>query len=454
MSTVNAMSIAQLSTLIQSGAVDPVAVAETTFDAIAAADPAIFTALSKERALAEAKASVLRIRDGRSLGVLDGIPIGWKDLFDMKGMTTTAGSKVLATEPAATKDAAVVDALKAAGMVAVGRLNMSEFAFSGLGLNPHYGTPENPRSTDVPRITGGSSSGSAAAVAAGLLPAAIGTDTGGSIRIPAAFNGIVGYKATRGRYAMDGVFPLAKSLDSLGPLCRTVQDAAWLDAAMRGLTTPAVRRLSLDGVEVVIPQNVVFDGVESGVLAAFEGAVERLIDAGVKVARIEITAFDEILALMSSHGALVTAEAYWLHRHRLESDDALSMDSRVVSRTRLGASISLSAYIDILSARTRLIEDVERLVSGRLIAFPTIPHVAPPIAPLMTDDDLFVKTNARTLRNTLLGNFLDWCGISIPCGAGDAGMPVGFLLSGPAGTDEKLLSIALSAEPVIRGDFI
>ncbi len=454
MSTFNAMSIAQLSALIQSGAVDPVAVAETTFGAIAAADPAVFIALSKERALAEAEASSRRIREGRSLGILDGIPIGWKDLFDMTGMTTTAGSKVLAREPAATKDAAVVDALKSAGMVAIGRLNMSEFAFSGLGLNPHYGTPENPRSTDVPRITGGSSSGSAAAVAAGLVPVAMGTDTGGSIRIPAAFNGIVGYKATRGRYAMDGVFPLAKSLDSLGPLCRTVQDAVWVDAAMRGLTTPAVGRQPLTGVEVVIPQNVVFDGVEAGVLAAFEGAVERLIDTGVKVARVEITAFDEILALMSSHGALVTAEAYWLHRHRLESDDALSMDPRVVSRTKLGASISLSAYIDILSARTRLIEDVERLVGGRLIAFPTIPHVAPPIAPLMTDDDLFVKTNARTLRNTLLGNFLDWCGVSIPCGTGDAGMPVGFLLSGPAGTDERLLSIALSAEPVIRGNFI
>lgn len=454
MTMFNAMSIAQLSTLIQSGDVDPVALAETTFGTIAAADPAIFITLSKERALAEAEASFRRIRDGRSLGILDGIPIGWKDLFDMTGMTTTAGSKVLAREPAAKRDAAVVDALKAAGMVAIGRLNMSEFAFSGLGLNPHYGTPENPRSTDVPRITGGSSSGSGAAVAAGLVTAAMGTDTGGSIRIPAAFNGIIGYKATRGRYAMDGVFPLAKSLDSLGPLCRTVQDAVWIDAAMRGLTTPAVGRQPLTGVEVVIPQNVVFDGVEAGVLAAFEGAVERLTDTGVKVARVEIPAFDEILSLMSSHGALVTAEAYWLHRHRLESDDALSMDRRVVSRTKLGANISLSDYIDILNARTRLIADVERHVGNRLIAFPTIPHVAPPIAPLTTDDDLFAKTNSRTLRNTLLGNFLDWCGVSVPCGTGDAGMPAGFLLSGLVGNDEKLLSVALSAEPVIRGDFI
>ncbi|MGV8935848.1 MAG: amidase [Allorhizobium sp.] len=451
--TFTAMSIAQLSTLIQSGALDPVALMEATFEAISSADPAIFISLSKERALAEAHASSRRIRDGRSLGLLDGIPIAWKDLFDMTGMITTAGSKVLAREPAATRDAAIVDALKAAGMVAVGRLNMSEFAFSGLGINPHYATPANPRSADVPRIPGGSSSGSGVAVASGLVPVAMGTDTGGSIRIPAAFNGIVGYKATRGRYPMDGVFPLAKSLDSLGPLCRSVQDAVWIDAAMRGLTVASIERGPLAGVHVVIPQNVVFDGAEAGVVDAFEAGVDRLVAAGVIVSRIVIPAFDEIFALMESHGALVTAEAYALHRQRLESDDALSMDPRVVSRTRLGAKISLSAYIEILDTRTRLIAEVEQLLGDSLIAFPTIPHVAPPIAPLMTDDALFVQTNAKTLRNTLLGNFLDWCGVSIPCGTGDADMPVGFLLSGPARADERLLSVALSAEPVIRGDF-
>ncbi len=452
--TLTAMSIAQLSTLIQSGALDPVTLAQATFEAISAADPAIFTALSKERALAEAAASSRRVRDGRSLGPLDGIPIAWKDLFDMSGMTTMAGSKVLAREPVAAQDAIVVEALKAAGMVAVGRLNMSEFAFSGLGINPHYGTPANPRSTDVPRIPGGSSSGSGVAVAAGLVPVAMGTDTGGSIRIPAAFNGIVGYKATRGRYPMDGVFPLAKSLDSLGPLCRSVQDAVWIDAAMRGLTVASIARHPLSGIEVVIPENVVFEGAEAGVVAAFEAAVDRLVAAGVIVNRTVIPAFDEILQLMASHGALVTAEAYVLHKRRLESDDALAMDARVVSRTSLGANISLSAYVEVLDARARLIAAVDRQIGNRLIAFPTIPHVAPPIAPLTTDDALFVQTNGKTLRNTLLGNFLDWCGVSIPCGTGEAGMPVGFLLSGLAHTDEKLLAVALSAEPAIRGDFI
>ena len=197
--------------------------------------------------------------------MLDGIPIAWKDLFDIEGMATTAGSVVLADAAEGRQDAAVVTALKSAGMVAIGRTNMSEFAFSGLGINPHYGTPENPHSTDVPRIPGGSSSGAGVAVAAGLVPVAMGTDTGGSVRIPAAFNGIVGYKATRGRYAMEGVFPLAKSLDSLGPLCRTVQDAVWIDAAMRGLTASDVAQASARGLSIVVPGKVVFDAIEPGV---------------------------------------------------------------------------------------------------------------------------------------------------------------------------------------------
>ncbi len=286
------------------------------------------------------------------------------------------------------------------------------------------------------------------------MPVSIGSDTGGSVRIPAALNGIVGYKATRGRYPMAGVFPLAGSLDSLGPLCRSVQDAVWIDAAMRGATAPTVSRNPLAGLEVVIPTNIVFNDAEPGVVAAFEAAVERMSRAGVVFTRLEIPAFAEILQLMASHGALVTAEAYWLHRARITGPDAGLIDPRVVSRTSFGEKITLSHYLDILSARTRLIEAVNRLVGGRLIAFPTVAHVAPPVEPLKTDDQLFVATNGKTLRNTLLGNFLDWCGVSIPCGAGDAGMPIGFLLSGLAHADEWLLSVALSAEPVIRGETI
>lgn len=450
-----AMSIAQLSLLIQSGEVDPVDVADAIFDGIEQyADKAVFTALLRERAMREAHASSRRIRDGRSLGALDGIPIAWKDLFDIEGMPTTAGSVVLTDDAPAKHDAAIVTLLKNAGMLAVGRTNMSEFAFSGLGINPHYGTPENPHSKDEPRIPGGSSSGAGVAVAAGLVPVAMGTDTGGSVRIPAALNGIVGYKATRGRYAMEGVYPLATSLDSLGPLCRSVQDAIWIDAAMRGLTAPIITRQSLKGIDIVIPRNVVLDGLGPGVAEAFEGGVERLRSAGALISSIEIPAFDEIISLMAKHGALVTAEAFALHRERLAGPEAARMDHRVVMRTRLGEKTSMPDYIAILAARARLIADTERLIGNRLVAFPSVAHVAPPIAALERDDELFVATNGKTLRNTALGNFLDWCGVSIPCGKGEADMPVGFLLSAPANRDDALLTVSLAAEAIIRGDRI
>jgi aspartyl-tRNA(Asn)/glutamyl-tRNA(Gln) amidotransferase subunit A len=447
-------SIAQLSFLVQSGQLDPVAIADQLFDTIEAfEDKAVFIALTKERAMTEAKASSARLKEGRSRGMLEGVPIAWKALFDMSGMVTSAGSKLLRRDNApAAIDADVVAALASAGMISAGHVNMSEFAFSGLGLNPHFGTPKNPRATDMVRIPGGSSSGSGVAVAAGLVPVSIGSDTGGSVRIPAAFNGIVGYKATRGRYSMAGVYPLSHSLDSLGPLTRSVQDAVWIDAAMRGLTCPTIGKRPLAGLEVVIPTNVVFDGAETGVVDAFEAAVGRLSAAGVIFTRMEIPEFSEILQLMATHGALVTAEAYWLHRERIMGSDAGMIDSRVVARTRIGQTITTADYIDILSARTRLIASVDQLLGNRLIAFPTVAHVAPPVAPLVSDDDVFVATNGRTLRNTLLGNFLDWCGVSIPCGTGDADMPVGFLLSGTARDDERLLSVALAAEAVVRGE--
>jgi aspartyl-tRNA(Asn)/glutamyl-tRNA(Gln) amidotransferase subunit A len=279
----------------------------------------------------------------------------------------------------------------------------------------------------------------------------MGTDTGGSIRIPAAFNGIVGYKATRGRYPMQGVYPLAKSLDSLGPLCRTVQDAVWIDAALRGKTVPDVTRGSLSGQSLVVPETVFFDGIESEVASAFEAALDRLSKAGAKIRRRPFPIFSELFELMAEHGPLVTAEAFAWHRERILGPDSAEMDPRVVARTRLGEKTSMAGYIAILDARERMMAAMAREVeAGDILVSPTLPHVAPPIAPLVADDDLFFKTNAKTLRNTLIGNFFDWCGVSIPCGSGHAGMPVGLLLSGLPNTDEHLLGVALAAEESVR----
>jgi len=449
----NPRSIAQLSVLLQSGALDPIALLEETLDAVEVyPDKAIFTVLTKERARAEAEASRRRLREGRSLGVLDGVPIAWKDLFDMAGLPTTAGSRVLADAAPAERDAAVVRALAGAGMVSIGRVNMSEFAFSGLGINPHYGTPRNPAApAGEHRIPGGSSSGSAAAVAAGLVPVSIGTDTGGSVRIPAAFTGIVGYKASRGRYSMEGVFPLARTLDSLGPLCRTVQDAVWVDAAMRGRpASEALPRADLAGLSLVIPETVFFDGAEPEVVAAFEAGVERLAKAGARIRREAFPEFAEIFAVMARHGALVTAEAFVLHRERIKGEAAAGMDPRVVKRTLLGEKITLADYLETQAARERLTAAVEaRLGPESLLISPTLPHDAPLTQPLVDDEELFFATNGKTLRNTLVGNFLDWCGVSLPCGTGAAGMPAGLLVSGPRGSDARVLAVASVVEGLV-----
>ncbi|MCZ7464492.1 amidase [Rhizobium rhizogenes] len=446
-------NIAQLSVLIQSGHLDPRSLVEETLDAIGQDDDqAIFIRLTAERAMAEAEAASKRIRDGRSCGVLDGIPVAWKDLFDLEGMATTAGSTVLAESTTASRDADVVTALKQAGMISIGRTNMSEFAFSGLGINPHFGTPRNPASQDGHRLPGGSSSGAGVAVAAGLVPVAIGTDTGGSVRIPAAFNGVVGFKASRGRYSMRGVYPLAKSLDSLGPLTRTVQDAVWVDAAMRGKAAADVARTPLSGLSLVVPETVFFDGVEDGVAAAFEQAVERLVRAGASVRRQAFPIFSELFDLIRQKGALVTAEAFVLHKARLEGADAARMDPRVVARTKLGANISMRDYIAILEARERMTAAFSGMVgTHELLVSPTLPHVAAKVAPLIDDDDAFFAMNAKTLRNTQIGNFFDLCGVSIPCGTGEAEMPVGLLLSGLHGTDDHLLGVAMAAEEIVRG---
>ena len=446
-------NIAQLSVLLQSGHLDPRVVVEETLDAIGGReDQAVFVELTAARAMSEAEDAAKRIGEGRSSGVLDGIPVAWKDLFDLEGMATTAGSTVLADDKPASRDADVVTSLKQAGMICIGRTNMSEFAFSGLGINPHYGTPRNPASTDGHRLPGGSSSGAGVAVAAGLVPVAIGTDTGGSVRIPAAFNGVVGYKASRGRYSMRGVYPLAKSLDSLGPLTHTVQDAVWVDAAMRGKAVADLTRAPLSGLALVVPETVFFDGIEDGVATAFEQAVERLVRAGASVRRQAFPIFLELFDLIREKGALVTAEAFALHKIRLEGADAARMDPRVVARTKLGANISMPDYIAINEARERMTAAFTNMIDRQeLLVSPTLPHVAAKVAPLLDDDDAFFAMNAKTLRNTQIGNFFDLCGVSIPCGKGDAGMPVGLLLSGLHDRDDHVLGAAMAAEEIIRG---
>jgi len=437
------------------GTADPATAAAAALAAARAADPAIFTLLTPARAEAEAAASSGRHAAGAPLGPLDGVPVAWKDLFDLHGLATTAGSRVLADAPAAAADAEVVRRMTAAGAVCVGRTNMTEFAFSGLGLNPHFGTPANPHSPPgSPRIPGGSSSGSAVAVARGIVPVAIGSDTSGSVRIPAAFNGIVGFKPSSGRYPMAGVYPLSHSLDTVGVFACTVADVIAVDAALAEPAAPSVVPGAAIGARIVVPTNIVFDAAEPAVVAAFEAALARLALAGVAIERRPLPVLDEILALFAATGTLVVAEAYEVLGDLVETaETAARIDHRVVVRARLGSKLAPGARDTLLAARARFVAAAAAdRGEGTFVAFPTVPIVAPEIAPLAADEETFFRVNALVLRNTMLASFLDWCGVSLPCGTGDGGLPAGFLLNGPPGGDGRLLGFAAGVEAIIRGD--
>jgi aspartyl-tRNA(Asn)/glutamyl-tRNA(Gln) amidotransferase subunit A len=303
----------------------------------------------------------------------------------------------------------------------------------------------------VHRSPGGSSSASGVVVAKGLLPAAIGTDTGGSIRIPASFNGVVGYKSSTGHYPMDGVFPLSRTLDSLGPLAQTVEDCAIIDAVLCGRKRQRLAPQTVKGHEFVVPNNVVCDGAESAVLANFEKAVSRIAKAGGKIRHKPILAFDEILDLVEKRGTILGAEALHLHWHRVNGPDAAGMDQRVVRRIKQAEKMTVVDLVEALQQRQRLIAETALLLGGAFVLFPTTPHVAMPIAPLEADMEEFFRVNAKTLRNTMLGNFLDWCGLSMPSGVDGNGMPTGLLVSASHGRDGHLLSAGQHIESLIRG---
>lgn len=445
-------TVRHLSRELREGRRDPVDLVAEVFDRIAAhGDPALFIRTLRPRAEAEARAARERLRSGNPASLADGVPMAWKDLFDLHGTVTTAGSAVLRGAPPAVADAALVTAAMRAGMVSVGAVNMTEFAYSGIGLNPHYGTPRNPRDPVVARSPGGSSSGSGAVVAAGIVPVSIGTDTGGSIRIPAAFNGVVGYKTSVGHYPMDGVFPLSRTLDSLGPLAQTVDDCVLTDAALRGLRQPQAEAAPMEALDFVVPDTLMFDDLSPAVAANFDAAVQRLTAAGARVRQIALPELREVAELMGRYGPLTSAEAMDVHRDRLAGPEVDRIDPRVVRRIRMADAMSAVDLIRLYRARTDWIARINARLGHALLICPTTPSVAMPIAPLEADVELFFQHNFRTLRNTAIGNFLDWCGLAIPSGQDGEGMPTGFMLCAARGRDRDVLSAGLAIETVVRG---
>ena len=383
---------------------------------------------------------------GRAPSPFAGIPISAKDLFDVAGDVTTAGSVILRDAPPAQDDAPAIARLRAAGFITMGRTNMTEFAFSGLGINPHYDTPRNPYDRAAARIPGGSSSGAAVSVTDGMAFGAIGTDTGGSCRIPAALCGIVGFKPTAHRLPTQGAFPLSTSLDSIGPLTATVECAAVLDAVLAGEPIAPLQPFPVQGLRLAVPQTMVLDNVEPAVSGAFDAALTLLRKAGAVITDIPLREFSE-LPQINAKGGLSAAESYAIHRPLL-AKHAKRYDPRVLARILRGQEQDAADYIDLVKARADFIRRIAPLTAPYdALVMPTVPVIAPRLAELAADD-AYRHTNALVLRNPSIANFLDRCAISIPCHrAGDA--PVGLMLIGEHDADRRLLAIAAGIEKVV-----
>ncbi len=444
-------TIEHLSHELAAGRTTAVALAEAAL--ARARDPAgegarVFTALGTERALAAARASDLLRAAGVVRSPLEGIPVSIKDLFDVAGEVTTAGSAVLRDAAPAAHSAPVVERLIAAGAVIVGRTNMTEFAFSGLGLNPHHGTPANPWDRATLRIPGGSSSGAAVSVTDGMAAVAIGSDTGGSVRIPAALCGLAGFKPTQRRVPTEGALPLSTSLDSIGPLAASVRCCALTDAVLAGQPPVPPPARALRDARLAVPETVVLDGLEPPVAAAFEAALARLSAAGARIQHIAVPEFAE-MSRLHARGTLAGAEAWAWHRHLL-ARRAAEYDPRVGLRLQGGAQMSAADYIDLLAARRRWIAQVEARAAGfDALLLPTVPLLAPRIDALHASDEAYFAANALILRNPTLINFLDGCALSLPCQApGEA--PVGLMLAAAGGQDHALLGLGEAVEQALR----
>lgn len=409
-----------------------------------------FVQVAAEEARAAADAFDRLRAAGANAGPYAGIPIAIKDLFDVAGQTTRAGSKVLAGRQAAAADAPAVARLRAAGFVILGRTNMTEFAYSGLGINPHYGTPANPWQRAERRIPGGSSSGAAVSIADGMVPLGLGSDTGGSCRIPAALCGIVGFKPTARRVSREGVVPLSTSLDSIGPLANSVACCAAIDAIVADASAEdEVQQLSvpaLGGLRAGLIGSYVTDGMDETVAAAFARALSALSAAGVRMSEPELSELHEIPRI-NVKGGLVGAEAYAWHRPLVEQHAEL-YDPWILQRFDAGRAQSAADYLDVLNARRRIHRAVHpKMRAVDVLLAPTVPVVAPRLADL-AQPEVSTRTNLLLLRNPALANFLDGCAISIPIHRrGDA--PVGLMLIGAPGQDRRLLAIAQQVETAL-----
>jgi aspartyl-tRNA(Asn)/glutamyl-tRNA(Gln) amidotransferase subunit A len=376
-----------------------------------------------------------------------GIPVSIKDLFDIRGQVTRAGSRALEDSAPAEADATVVARLRRAGFVVIGRTNMTEFAYSGIGINPHYGTPKSVWQRNVGHVPGGSSSGAAVSVADRMAHGALGTDTGGSCRIPAAFNGIVGFKPTQRRVPLAGGVPLSSTLDSFGPLARSAACCAVLDAVLAGEPIAPLQPRPIKGMRLAVPTTVALDELEDDVARTFERALETLSRQGALIERIAVPEFLDV-GVINSKGGFTAAESYAWHRFLLASHGDV-YDPRVFVRIQRGEAMSAADYIDLLEMRKSLIaRAATRLAPYDALVMPTTANTPPRIADL-ADDKAFTKANLLALRNCSLINTIDGCAISLPCHR-EGEVPVGLMLASSGGADRRIFELAAGMEAAIR----
>ncbi|WP_415401254.1 amidase [Tateyamaria sp. SN3-11] len=434
-------SAGDLGRAIGAGEVDPVALAEAYFARIHAHEltDRIYARLTEDRAMAEAEAAAARARAGQRLSLLDGVPVSWKDLFDTAGEGTEAGSALLRGRvPDA--DAVVLQNATAMGLVCLGKTHMSELAFSGLGYNPSTATP--PCVNDAEAVPGGSSSGAAASVAFGLAPAAIGSDTGGSVRIPSAWNDLVGLKTTAGRLSIEGCVPLSLKFDTVGPLTCTVEDAALLMAVMEGARPCDLRGVDLRGKRFARLETVVMEGVREAPLAAYESAIERLCAAGATVEPLEVP---EVAGAMANAGPLLPGEVYGLWRDVIEANPG-AMYGEILERFRLGKEFSApdynAAWAQLDAARAAW--DAAAAGFDAVLA-PTAPILPPDLARLNADSEYYKTENLLALRNTRVGNLMGLCALTLPTGVPSCGI----MLMGKPNCEEALLRVGAAAEAAL-----
>lgn len=407
----------------------------------------VFTKLYAEAARAAADASDARKRAGVTLGPLDGTIVSIKDLFDVAGEPTTAGSLMRTTAAPAQSDAAIVSRLRQAGAVIIGKTNMTEFAFTAIGDNRHFGTPGN--AVDASRIPGGSSSGAGVSVGEATSEISIGSDTGGSIRIPASLNGVVGFKPTARRVPLAGAFPLSATLDSIGPLARTVAQCAAADAVMAGEVLPtALAPIALAGLRIGIPRGVLFEETEGEVATAFDRCLGKIEQTGARIADLSIDDLLADLRAATKRGSIAAMEGAEVHADWLATGASVPVDPHVSGPLSRAAMLPTPVYIRAMRRRTALVAAMdERLASVDVLALPTTPVTAPTIVSMADGAELRDRTEGLLLRNTQVANQFDLCAISLPMPG--TPLPAGLMLVARNGHDRRLLRIAAEIEQLL-----